>query len=464
MPIPNARISRVCLVISLLCLFNNVLPAQDPSAFYRFYRDETIRTGNTAYKYQLAVGFLCNTCASPQDDIATRLASRLIHSSTRTNNQIGTTTSKRGATTLTENTGFEELLALAIEQGAVAETHNGSTITLSTTPYMIATGLGTADTASNWEHLSFLRRLGINASFQASGETGSIGAFEGTEIKYAVMGSRTARDAALAITAGRVLADPLVQVATRLNVTLANLTANIPLLDSRITELSKWIEAKRLPAGRAGLDAAAPDMDTEMAKLFADVPAAQIAELRAAYLAMVDVVVAEDTTAAKLKELTDIYLKRGASLSVAYQYQTQSVGSALSTIKLLVAYDAAPSVQANLNANVDLNNSATGAAGHALETVNSYGAQGGLTFGRFAANKADVSFEGEVQRQRQQSDAAEMTTASFQAKMNLYLTPTVTIPIATTYVSQTAIGAHSHWHFNIGLSLSGDSLLGVGAK
>lgn len=88
----------------------------------------------------------------------------------RTDRQLGASARAEGSTTLAEKTGIEDLLGLAIENGAIQKEVNGTTLTLSTSPYVLST-LRNGDTASNYlKHGNDLGRVGIAATFNIANQ------------------------------------------------------------------------------------------------------------------------------------------------------------------------------------------------------------------------------------------------------------------------------------------------------
>ncbi len=87
----------------------------------------------------------------------------------RTDKQIGASASSEGSTSAAEKPNFANLLALAIEHGAIAKEVNGTALTLSTSPYAILAA-AQGDTSSNYKKYDFFRRVGISANFNIDDE------------------------------------------------------------------------------------------------------------------------------------------------------------------------------------------------------------------------------------------------------------------------------------------------------
>ena len=82
----------------------------------------------------------------------------------RTDKQIGAAGNANGSTTVVEAVSFPRVLSLAIERGAIQQKTNGTTATLSTTPYFSLVAFK-ADTAERYRKVGWLDRLGLSATF-----------------------------------------------------------------------------------------------------------------------------------------------------------------------------------------------------------------------------------------------------------------------------------------------------------
>ena len=88
----------------------------------------------------------------------------------RTDKQLGSSSGSQGSTTLAAKAGIEDLLGLAIENGAIQNEISGTTLTLSTSPYALTTLKG-GDTATNYrDHGDDLGRIGLSATFNISNQ------------------------------------------------------------------------------------------------------------------------------------------------------------------------------------------------------------------------------------------------------------------------------------------------------
>lgn len=83
----------------------------------------------------------------------------------RDDKQIGASARTDGTTTVAEKPGFANLLGFAIENGAVQQNVQGTTLTLSATPYSLV-ALDQGDTAETYRRYTWLAAIGATASFE----------------------------------------------------------------------------------------------------------------------------------------------------------------------------------------------------------------------------------------------------------------------------------------------------------
>ncbi|MDT5120736.1 MAG: hypothetical protein QOC96_218 [Acidobacteriota bacterium] len=90
----------------------------------------------------------------------------------RTDKQIGASARSEGSTSAAEKPSFSDLLGFAVEHGAIQKEVNGTTLTLSSSPYaLIAAGNGdTWDTSETYQKYDFFNRIGMSATFNISNQ------------------------------------------------------------------------------------------------------------------------------------------------------------------------------------------------------------------------------------------------------------------------------------------------------
>ena len=90
---------------------------------------------------------------------------RLKQETQRTDKQVGASATAEGSTTAAEKPGFAELLGFAIEPGAIQQEVNGTTLTLSSSPYMLVAA-ASGDNSTTYSKYGYLSRLGVSANFK----------------------------------------------------------------------------------------------------------------------------------------------------------------------------------------------------------------------------------------------------------------------------------------------------------
>jgi len=88
----------------------------------------------------------------------------------RTDKQIGASSKSGGSTSLVEKPGFAQLLGFAVERGAIKQSVDTTTLTLSTSPYALIALANRKDTAQLYQDYSFFNRFGMSASFNLSNQ------------------------------------------------------------------------------------------------------------------------------------------------------------------------------------------------------------------------------------------------------------------------------------------------------
>lgn len=116
----------------------------------------------------------------------------------RTDKQIGSSGSSNGSTSATDKPGIPYLLALAIEHGAIAQNINGSTLTLSSSPYALVTAIQKKDTAETYRDYNGFTRFAISASYDLQNQNDPIASVTRKQlsewaVKFRVFGDHSAR-------------------------------------------------------------------------------------------------------------------------------------------------------------------------------------------------------------------------------------------------------------------------------
>src|SRR5688500_10893181 len=126
-------------------------------------------------------------------DLVDRTAANAVNES-RNDQQLGAVPGAAGSTTLAEKAGLPDLLAIAIERGAVTKKKDGNSVTLTTTPYAWLTAFGLRDSTANWQAHRWARRVAISSTFGSDVvEDGDFSTISAAELKYVAYGNRSAR-------------------------------------------------------------------------------------------------------------------------------------------------------------------------------------------------------------------------------------------------------------------------------
>jgi hypothetical protein len=87
----------------------------------------------------------------------------------RTDKQIGASARAEGSTSAAEKPNFAEILGFAVENGSVQQIVSGTTLTLSTTPYVLFAAFN-GDSSGTYKEYGYLSRVGISANFLIQNE------------------------------------------------------------------------------------------------------------------------------------------------------------------------------------------------------------------------------------------------------------------------------------------------------
>jgi hypothetical protein len=112
-----------------------------------------------------AVAHAVAPAADSVSSIKSLKAYQYLGETVRTDKQIGSPARGAGTTSLIEKPGFARLLGFAVENGAITQEVGTTSLTLSTSPYMLYTFGNGGDTAENYQRAGVLNRIGASATF-----------------------------------------------------------------------------------------------------------------------------------------------------------------------------------------------------------------------------------------------------------------------------------------------------------
>ena len=111
----------------------------------------------------------------------------------RTDKQMGASARSEGTTSAAEKPNFQTLLGIALENGAIQKEVDGTTLTLSSTPYaIIAAARG--DSATTYNAYEPYTRLGLSASFNISNEANPLASATRSQLSEASARFRFTKD------------------------------------------------------------------------------------------------------------------------------------------------------------------------------------------------------------------------------------------------------------------------------
>src|SRR5258705_12287201 len=82
----------------------------------------------------------------------------------RTDQQVGASSTSSGSTSAVERPGLIELIGFAVERGAIQQSVNDSTVTLTTSPYALVAAVQ-GDSPTNYQKNPILTHIGVSATF-----------------------------------------------------------------------------------------------------------------------------------------------------------------------------------------------------------------------------------------------------------------------------------------------------------
>ncbi len=146
------------------------------------------------------VELLVYTIADAITDIRMLKVAPLMAETARTDKQLGASARAAGSTSAVQKPGFANILGFAIENGAVEQQVNKTSLTLSTSPYMLlllARGKD-GDTAEFYKQNEFFNRIGASANFNLSNPNDPLGSATRRQlnewsIRVRLLGNRSVR-------------------------------------------------------------------------------------------------------------------------------------------------------------------------------------------------------------------------------------------------------------------------------
>ncbi len=424
-----------------------------------------IAEADTTQQFNRTLDLLALALASPSlpDPLETEAVSARLAADPRTDRQTGGSAGA-GGLSIVDKPGIADLINVAIENGAITQFGTGTTFTLQTTPYLVYSRFGGADDAQAWDRLTALRKLALSGSFTATGPDSGRGLenLESADAKYVLFGDRSARDRAfrdhIRLIVGNRINEPLVE-ATGSYVKWQNSLApeHSAAIRQAIIDFSDWREG-------SGAAVTSSQVRAKLNDVLAPVRARLSPQELEALTPVVQAIVAEELSrsevGAVIEREAQTWCQRGPELSLDYGFTRDSTTSDYSRGKVLFAYDSGEQLTINLNAELAVNHQGHTPAGVHLKRVRSYTVEAAITLGPFAHNDMDASMGLRVVH----PEGASRPQTSAQLQTRIHLSSVLTVPVAVTYMSRSPTTSHEVTRVEVGLSLSGDAVLGLGRK
>jgi hypothetical protein len=412
-------------------------------------------------------------------------AYRYLAEVTRTDKQVGSTASGPGSTTLSQKPGIAELLAFAIEHGAIEQSTNGTGVTLSTSPYAFVR-LIEPDNAENFDRFGFWRRIGASATLDTRAEDPATGGgIESKQlaewsVRFRLLGDRSTRSSGFTRKWKEVI-QPKVQ--TRLNALSRGISATIDgtpglrtAADSARDRLRADIESYL--GSNAGLAPAqrVPEitrmmLDALQAAVFQPVDSGkiQLSErvFRDVTRSMSQLVRSHQELFEAQTELGGLLDELDKSLLLTLEYTHHAKAADLtgfSDMRLLFEDQVAPFT---LVVNAFLSVYDDPDEGIGQEKVRDYGAsfdiegEVGNPFGRRRPSDVVEPITLSVGYQLSRLEEGEEMVHIAQAKARIPISAGVTLPLAVTYASRGVLIDEEHVRGNFGFSLDLDKFYAI---
>jgi hypothetical protein len=416
----------------------------------------------------------------------------------RTDTQVGATSTSSGSTSAIEKPGLVDLLGFAIERGAIQQQLNDSTVTLTTSPYLLLAALK-GDTPETYQSAGLLNRINGSASFLLNDKNDPLQNVRRNQltewsVKARLSGDRSTRSKGFHKHWDETVRPIIVKSLGTFGTTASLVFTN--LVDTTITTTVAEPLKNRVPNFLAivrdaieselkpYIDSHRPDLKPELhpetnAKLLGEVKAIILCKLRTLvyepvrsgrYSVDTGKLASGLTEWAKLnqeideakvaiKDFLQKFATEGIVSTVAYTNHRVAGGSDYSEVKLLFERHVS-NMDAVFNGGFSIYNKPDPKLNQ--EKLRDFS----LTFSLEGKSKnplfrgdpefaTPITYTATGRYQRLMENENMMTgqpdIANFQAKIEIPITPGLSIPVAYTYASATETMAKRENRFNIGL-------------
>ncbi len=403
----------------------------------------------------------------------------------RTDKQLGAGSGGPGTTTLSEKPGIAELIALAMEHGAIERSTDGTGLTLSTSPYAFVR-LIQPDNAVNYDRFGLWRRLGVSATFDLQGQDpASAGAVDFKQLaewslRLRILGDRSTRSPGFTRRWNAVVQPKVQERINALSSAIKITLDSTPALRAAADEADRRLTADI--AGYLTSSAGTPAEEREAALtgmiltalrsgVYEPVAAGAIPLSQPVHQeigrAVDRLVAAHQELFQSEEDLGGILdeLDKSLLLTAAFTRHTAGADSAYSDLQLLFEDRVAPF---NAVANAFLSIYDRPATSVGQTKVRDYGASVDLEgevhnpFGRKGADGVVQPITLSVGYRLSRLKAADQMVHVAQARASIPISTGVELPISVTYASRTDLVDEDHVRGHFGLSLDLDKLYALG--
>ncbi|HXF40419.1 MAG TPA: hypothetical protein VN687_11950 [Blastocatellia bacterium] len=402
----------------------------------------------------------------------------------RTDTQIGATSSSSGATSAFEKPGLSQLLGFAIEHGAIQQQLSDTTVTLSTSPYAFI-ALAKGDTPKTYQDAELFNRIGVAATFLLSDPKNVIANVSRKQLtewsaRARLSGDRSTRSKAFHDywdkTVGALIQsklDVFGPMATKL-LSVPAVTDTLPggradAVTPLITSINAYIQSHQSDVTSRSSAARSAIKDLILCALRTSFyepvqrGAIKVDDVSlAASLAQLGELQQKIAAArVQLKQFLKDFAKSGTLSTFEYTNHRVPATSDYSEFKLLFERHVKPmDVVANAGFSIYNNPDKTRNQDKLRDYLVSFSVVGTAANPLFRgdpdlATPITYSFTGRFQRLMENENMTDRQPdiGSFQAQLEIPVTPGLSIPIAYTYSSATETMAKKENRFNIGLHL-----------
>ena len=442
--------------------------------------------------YVVADALTVNT-DSPVRSIKSLKAYQYLGETARTDKQVGAGSSSSGTTSAIEKPGFARLLGFAVEKGAILKDVNGSSLTLSTSPYVLFTLKNGGDTAENYARAGFLNRIGVSASFNIEDENAVLASARRNQlidwsVRARLYGDRSTRSKAFQ-DAWREKIQPAIEkrlnVLTGVGAFIANSSEFRSLQVAARTQVNTAVTD--LMASESYKKATDPDKKTMLTNtILCNIRSGVFDEINSGRHPISDASRAEivnkyvPALAAALDNLEVVRgvlkdqldeLSKGPLATFAYTNHREPLTSDYSEFKFLFEQDKTVFGMLKVvgNASVTMYNKPNPLLNQSrLRDLSAALSFEGSFYSPFLKNQPDLSkityaFTGNYQRMRENSGMAgrKADLAAFQFKLDIPIYGGLNLPIAVTYVNGTEHTTKQDTRLNFGFKFDMDKLFAL---